>query len=381
MTESGTMSKKSPYELDFEQYIIHSEADTSKKEKASAWNTAIGLQQVDGLKTSQFLYETAQRNIEGDITFEEAKVLIDSYYQNRTDRNQADEDERTEEADKVSSRIAQILCEPSFTFSPVYFTGIHKRLFDGIFKFAGRIRDYDISKKEWVLNGDTVMYGAAFELKAALEYDFEQERSFSYKNLSMEQIVKHISFFVSRLWQIHAFGEGNTRTTAVFTIKYLRSLGFNADNDIFAQNSWYFRNALVRANYKNARKEIDENPEYLEKFFRNILMHEQNELKNRYCHIDYKTVFAKIANNSVNDTVNNSVNNNLNNSVKYNVKLSENQKQIIALIKKNPFVTQQELAGILGITAANVNINMKKLQNKGIIERIGADKNGSWKVK
>lgn len=375
------MSKKSPYELDFEQYIIHSEADTSKKEKASAWNTAIGLQQVDGLKTSQFLYETAQRNIEGDITFEEAKVLIDSYYQNRTDRNQADEDERTEEADKVSSRIAQILCEPSFTFSPVYFTGIHKRLFDGIFKFAGRIRDYDISKKEWVLNGDTVMYGAAFELKAALEYDFEQERSFSYKNLSMEQIVKHISFFVSRLWQIHAFGEGNTRTTAVFTIKYLRSLGFNADNDIFAQNSWYFRNALVRANYKNARKEIDENPEYLEKFFRNILMHEQNELKNRYCHIDYKTVFAKIANNSVNDTVNNSVNNNLNNSVKYNVKLSENQKQIIALIKKNPFVTQQELAGILGITAANVNINMKKLQNKGIIERIGADKNGSWKVK
>lgn len=297
--------KKSPYELDFEQYIIHSEADTSKKQKANAWNTAIGLQQVDGLKTSQYLYETARRNIEGDITFEDAKAIIDSYYESRTDRNQVeDEDERTEEADKVSSRIAQILCEPSFTFSPVYFTGIHRRLFEGIFKFAGQLRDYDISKKEWVLNGDTVMYGAAFELRAALEYDFEQERNFSYKNLSMEQIVRHIAFFVSRLWQIHVFGEGNTRTTAVFTIKYLRSLGFDAGNDLFARNSWYFRNALVRANYKDVQKGIDENPEYLEKFFRNLLLHENNELKNRYCHVDYKTVLAKIAADNANDTLN-----------------------------------------------------------------------------
>ena len=253
--------EKNPYEIDFEEYIRHT--DASKKDKTLAWSTAIGLQQVDGLKPSSYLYETAKKNIEGELSFEEAKNLIDSYYESRTARNQ--DDERTEEADKVSSRIAQILSEPSFNFSPSHLIAIHKRLFEGIFKFAGKIRDYDITKKEWVLNGDTVMYGASFELKAALDYDFEMERNFKYKGLSTDEIIKHITFFVSRLWQIHAFGEGNTRTTAVFTIKYLRSMGYKVDNDIFAQNSWYFRNALVRANYKNIKEGIEENPVYLER--------------------------------------------------------------------------------------------------------------------
>lgn len=255
------MNKKNPYELDFEEYIRHT--DASRKDKSLAWATAIGLQKVDGLKTSAYLYETAKRNIEGELSFDEAKNLIDSYYESRISRTE-EEDERTEEADKVSSRIAQILSEPSFNFSPSYLIAIHRRLFEGIFKFAGKIRDYDITRKEWVLNGDTVMYGAAFELKSALDYDFDQERTFNYKGLSNDQIVKHITFFVSRLWQIHAFGEGNTRTTAVFTIKYLRSLGYKAENDIFAENSWYFRNALVRANYSNLKKSIQENPVYLE---------------------------------------------------------------------------------------------------------------------
>ena len=246
--------EKNPYEIDFEEYIRHT--DASKKDKTLAWSTAIGLQLVDGLKPSSYLYETAKKNIEGELSFDEAKNLIDSYYESRTARNQ--DDERTEEADKVSSRIAQILSEPSFNFSPSHLIAIHKRLFEGIFKFAGKIRDYDITKKEWVLNGDTVMYGASFELKAALDYDFEMERNFKYTGLSTDEIIKHITFFVSRLWQIHAFGEGNTRTTAVFTIKYLRSMGYKVDNDIFAQNSWYFRNALVRANYKNLKEGIEE---------------------------------------------------------------------------------------------------------------------------
>ena len=226
--------KKSPYELDFEEYIRNSEP--AKKEKTYAWATAIGLQQVDGLTPSKYLFETAKRNIDGEISVAEATSIIDSYYESKVNRSSGD-DGRTEEADKVSSRIAQILSEKSFNFSPSYLIALHGRLFDGIFKFAGKIRDYDISKKEWVLDGDSVMYGAAFELKAALDYDFEQERHFSYKNLTLEEIVKHITFFVSRLWQIHAFGEGNTRTTAVFTIKYLRSLGFDADNELFAENS------------------------------------------------------------------------------------------------------------------------------------------------
>lgn len=398
--------KKSPYELDFEEYIRNSEP--AKKEKTYAWTTAIGLQQVDGLTPSKYLFETAKRNIDGEISVAEATSIIDSYYESKTDRS-GNDNERTEEADKVSSRIAQILSEKSFNFSPSYLIALHGRLFAGIFKFAGKIRDYDISKKEWVLDGDSVMYGAAFELKAALDYDFEQERHFSYKNLTLEETVNHITFFVSRLWQIHAFGEGNTRTTAVFTIKYLRSLGFNADNELFAENSWYFRNALVRANYNNLQKGIHENPEFLEKFFRNLLLGEHNELKNRFLHIRAKDFleikendknvtanYGKVTANNENDTRNvkkvsvndknvtrnvtvNSENISVNNK-NITVKLTQTQKDILNLIKENPCITQNEIASKLNIARETVNRNMKKLQQEKIIQRLGADKNGSWKI-
>ena len=101
----------------------------------------------------------------------------------------------------------------------------------------------------------------------------------------MEDIIRHLALFVSRLWQIHIFCEGNTRTTAVFFIKYLRTLGFSANNDIFAENAWYFRNALVRANYTNLQKGVYETTEYLEVFLRNLLLNERNELNNRHLHI------------------------------------------------------------------------------------------------
>ena len=195
------------------------------------------------------------------------------------------DDERTEEADKVSSRIVEILSETAFSFSPNEYISIHRKLFPGIYKHAGKIRDYNITKKEWVLDGATVMYGSASELRATLEYDFSQEKDFSYKGLSMDEIIHHLAVFVSRLWQIHIFGEGNTRTTAVFFIKYLRTLGFSATNDIFAENAWYFRNALVRANYTNLQKGIHETTEYLEVFLRNLLLNEKNELHNRNLHI------------------------------------------------------------------------------------------------
>ena len=275
---------KKKSEIDFEEYIRH--VEPAKREKSYAWSTAIGLQQVDGLTPSDYLLEVAKKNIEGKISLNKAQALIDSYYESKTERS--DDKDETEEADKVSARIAQILSEKSFNFSPSFLIAIHKRLFEGVFKHAGEIRKYDISKKEWVLNEDSVMYGASFELRMALDYDFEREREFDYSNLGMDEIVRHMAFFVSRLWQIHAFGEGNTRTTAVFTIKYLRSMGFKVGNDIFAKNSWYFRNALVRANYKNVRKGIQQEPEHLEKFFRNLLMGEKNELRNRYLHVDYK---------------------------------------------------------------------------------------------
>lgn len=356
--------EKNPFEIDFEEYIRH--IDSSKKEKTLAWSTAIGLQQVDGLKTSSYLYETAKRNIEGELSFDDAKNLIDSYYESRTSRTD-DEDERTEEADKVSTRIAQILSEPSFNFSPSHLIAIHKRLFEGIFKFAGKIRDYDITKKEWVLNGDTVMYGAAFELKSALDYDFEQERAFNYKGLSNDEIVKHITFFVSRLWQIHAFGEGNTRTTAVFTIKYLRSLGYKVDNDIFAENSWYFRNALVRANYKNLKNGIEEKPIYLELFFRNLILGENNELKNRYIHIDYDKHENKFGDNKESSEK----------------KFGDNQKTseiILELLKDNPKLSAKKLSEKIGITSRAVEKQLATLVEKGLLKRVGSPKGGHWEI-
>ncbi|GET08152.1 cell filamentation protein Fic [Ligilactobacillus agilis] len=265
----------------FKEYLRESEPD--KAHKGYAWSTAIGLQAVDGLKPSKYLIDTAIQNIEGKITIKEAQSLIDSYYEERPVH--LSDDERTEEADKVSSRIAEILSETAFSFSPNEYIAIHRKLFQDIYKHAGKIRDYNITKKEWVLDGATVMYGSASELKATLEYDFSQEKDFSYKGLSMDEIIHHLAVFVSRLWQIHIFSEGNTRTTAVFFIKYLRLLGFSATNDIFAENAWYFRNALVRANYTNLQRNIHETTEYLEAFLRNLILNEKNELHNRNLHV------------------------------------------------------------------------------------------------
>lgn len=266
---------------DFDEYIRQGEPD--KKEKAYIWQTAIGLQAVDGLSTSEYLKEAAKRNIEGEITVDEVSKLIRSYYQSKTQR-EPDDDEK-EEADHAAANISKILSVRTLDFSTAGYVSLHRRIFEGVFKHAGKIRDYDITKKEWVLNGDTVNYLNSEDLRRALDYDIEQERKFSYKRLSTDEMVAHITRFVSGIWQIHAFGEGNTRTIAVFAIQYLRSIGFDINNDLFAKHSWYFRNALVRANYKNARLGIDYTPVYLERFFRNLLLGEQWDLRNRYLHI------------------------------------------------------------------------------------------------
>ena len=264
----------------FKEYIKQSEPD--KREKGYAWHTAIGLQAVDGLKTSEYLIDTAIKNIEGDISMEEAQEILNAYYE---ENPQSDKEDRTEEADKVAARIAGILSEKAFSFTPNEYISIHKKLFTGIYDHAGKLRDYNITKKEWVLNGATVLYGSASELKATLEYDFAEEKKFSYKSLTMDETIHHLAVFISRLWQIHVFGEGNTRTTAVFFIKYLRTLGFDAANDIFAENAWYFRNALVRANYNDLKNDVHETTYYLELFLRNLLLDENNELHNRAMHI------------------------------------------------------------------------------------------------
>ena len=266
---------------DFDEYIRQGEP--SQKEKASIWQTAIGVQAVDGLQTSDYLKATACKHIEGEIDIDEARELINSYYQSKNLR-EPDDDEKLE-ADKVSANITKILSSQTLDFSTGGYISVHRRVFDSVFKHAGKLRDYDITKREWVLDGDTVNYLNWEDLKRAIDYDISHEKEFSYKGISPDAMVEHITRFVSGLWQIHAFCEGNTRTTAVFTILYLRSIGFKVDNSLFARHSWYFRNALVRANYKNALKGIDYTSVYLERFFRNLLLGDKWDLRNRYLHI------------------------------------------------------------------------------------------------
>ncbi|MBQ5697031.1 MAG: Fic family protein [Muribaculaceae bacterium] len=267
---------------EFDEYIR--QIEPFAQESANAWKTAIGLQQVDGLKPSSYLLETARKNIEGDITIDEVRQLLDSYYKSKTIKTAEEHNE--EEADKVSANIKKILSSRTLAFNTNGFISIHRRIFDGVFSHAGEIRNYNISKKEWVLRGNSVDYLNWEDLRRALDFDIQQERDFDYKGLTEEQKIKHICHFVSGLWQIHPFCEGNTRTTAVFTIQYLRSIGYNVDNEIFALHSWYFRNALVRANYKNSKLGINYDSSFLEKFFQNLLLGANYELKNRYLVID-----------------------------------------------------------------------------------------------
>lgn len=265
----------------FEKYYKEAEPDQAKK--GYAWSTAIGLQAVDGIEPSQYLIDTAIRNIDGEITIKEAQKLIDSYYEERPSHLAGD---RSEEADKVSLRIAEMLCKKGFSFSPSVYMGIHRRLFSEIYDHAGQVRQYNITKKEWVLGGDTVTYGDVNVLGTELENQFVQEKRFCYKGLNMDEIIHHLALFVSDLWQLHIFSEGNTRTTAVFLLKYLNSLGFSITNDVFAKHAWYFRNALVRASYTNLPKGVYATTEFLELFLRNLLLDEDHELHNRSMHIN-----------------------------------------------------------------------------------------------
>lgn len=243
------MAQKYDWQYDLDQYIRQGEAD--RAEKSAAWQTAIGLQDVDGLQTSDYLLKTAKEHIEGKIDIATAQKRIRSYYEQRNERLTAEQDKM--EADIVASRIAELLAEKTFQFSPAELQSIHRRLFAGVYKSAGQYRTYNIPKKEWGLNGNTVFYASFDSIRDTLDYDFNQEKEFSYVGLDATQAIKHIAMFISDIWQIHPFCEGNTRTTAVFMIKYLQTFGFSVSNQVFADNSWYFRNALVRANYNDCK--------------------------------------------------------------------------------------------------------------------------------
>ena len=355
-----------------EEYIRQGEP--MQRERGQIWQTALGLQQVDGLNTSAYLLQTAKQHIEGDITLQKAKELIDAYYQSQQVRLNS-ESEATEEADKVSARIAELLSEKTFAFNPSQLIAIHRHLFTGIYKFAGKIRDYNITKREWVLRGDTVYYAGADMISETLKYDFDQEKSFNYSSVSVDEAIAHLATFCSNIWQIHPFGEGNTRTTAVFMIKYLTTLGFKVNNEIFANNSWYFRNALVRANYTNVLQGVSYNPLFLERFFRNMLLNENHPLQNRELHLDWQATNDHEQVQSANQS-----------AKEDEVVLSKcknctlEELAVLRILQQTPSATQKHIATAIGKSERTVKTLTVNLTNKGIISRRNGKRNGYWEI-
>ena len=366
------MARENEYIEGLDEYIRQGEPQS--QERGRVWQTAIGLQKVDGLKTSSYLLDTARRHIEGDITISEAKQLIESYYQSQHGQKVAD-DERTEEADKVSTRITELLSEQTFNFSPAQYISIHRRLFEGIFKFAGRFRDYNITKREWVLRGETVYYASADTISETLDYDLNLEKNYSYEGKSIDEAISHLTRFCANLWQIHAFGEGNTRTTAVFIIKYLKTLGFKVTNDLFATNSWYFRNALVRANYNNLQEGVTETTAFLERFFRNMLLGEQTPLLNREMHIDWKSNTGTTSTRPSFQSANSAPSL----PPKCNFCTLE-ELAVLRIIQQIPSATQKFIASEIGKSERTVKSITSHLVEQGVLKRINGKRNGFWEI-
>ena len=357
------MAHEHDWQSDLEEYIRQGEPD--RFEKSAAWQTAIGLQDVDGLQTSDYLLETAKEHIEGKIDIATAQKRIYSYYEQRDVRMTAEQD--TKEADIVASRIAELLAEKTFQLSPAELQSIHRRLFTGVFKSSGQYRTYNISKKEWVLNGASVFYAAYDSIRDTLDYDFSQEKAFSFSDLDAAQAIKHISKFISGIWQIHPFCEGNTRTTAVFMIKYLQTFGFHVSNQVFADNSWYFRNALVRANYNDLQKDVHATTAFLEQFMENLLTGANHNLKNRYMHIDYARADQSAIQSAKSDA-----------SKCHNCTLEE--LALLRAIAQNPTVTQKELAVSTGMSERTIKRRTVDLQDRGILRRKNGKRNGQWEI-
>ena len=355
------MDEKKKWQLDLNEYIRQGEPE--QVEKSEAWQIAIGLQQVDGLTTSDYLLNTAKDHIEGKIDIKEAQKRIHSYYEEQSERKEVEKD--TEEADIVSARITELLGEKTFQFSPAEYQTIHRRLFDGVFSYAGQFRTYNITKKEWVLNGNTVIYASWESIRDTLDYDFSTEKQFSYEGVSLSETIRHLAKFTSDIWQIHPFCEGNTRATAVFIIKYMKTFGLNVENEAFKDHSWYFRNALVRANYNDLKQGIHATTKFLEAFFSNLILGTEYELKNRYLHVEYvlQSIISKVP-KVQNDTL----------------KCTLEELAVIQAMLEKPTITQTELKDRTGKSLSTVKRIVSSLQEKGYICRTNGKRYGKWEV-
>lgn len=352
---------------DFDKY--YEATEPGYRERAIGWATAIGLQDVDGLKPSEYLLKTAKRNIEGEITADDARRLVDAYYEVKDGHDIPGD---TEEADKVSARINQIIHTPAFRLSPEFYLGLHGKIFEDVFKHAGKIREVDITKREWVLNGDSVQYEMSFMVQRSLEYDFEKEKGFNYRGLGEDAFVAHFAAFISGIWQIHPFREGNTRTAAVFAIKYLRSKGYEVSNDLFKDKSFYFRNALVRANYENRKLDVEKTVLPLEEFFKVLIFGYDIELKNRFLRVGQE--YGSMAANAIADMHRADV---VKDVVKETV-LSAIEETAVKAILRNPKASSAELAKLLKVTQRQTQRIMAALKLKAGLMRRGGRRFGEW---
>lgn len=372
----GVMPYDNPFLKELGGYFKSPEPGV--RERADAWATAIGLQKVDGLVPSQYLLDLAKRHIEGKLTQRQVSRRINDYYSAKDETNPPDPSK--EEPDKVSELIVKVINDGAFEFTPEYYISIHARIFKGVLPFAGRLRKVNIRKREWILRDESVTYGSALTLRASLARCFADEREFDYSRLSARKMIPHFCRFIAQVWQIHPFGEGNTRTTAVFAVKYLRSLGFRTENNMFKDNSWYLRNALVRANFADFRYGVRRDLSFLEAFFRNLLLGENNLLKSRLLLIgmndsERETMMASIGLAGGKGCQKKVVRKRL--SKKGCQKTVE---KLVGFMRDNPEVTQTDMACALSISRQAVQKHIARLKSAGRIRRIGPDKGGHWEV-
>ena len=368
-----------PHLKEFDSYYQSKAA--SQRERAENWAVAIGLQKVDGLVPSDHLISIAKRHIEGEISGMEATCLVDRYYETKTGHDMPD---GVKEADRVSARINEVIEEEGFNFSPTYFIALHGLIFEGVFPHAGFIREINIRKREWVLRGDSVTYGHAPVIEKTLEYDFDRERDYSYSRRSKKEIVSHFARFIAGIWQIHPFREGNTRATAVFAIKYLKSMRIKATNDIFAENSWFFRNALVRANYENPLAGVSRDFEPLERFFRCLILGETHELKSRYLLIGLTDSEKKELDAARKGGQKKAVRKKRSGKSGQKKVVRKNSPKtvdkLLELLRVRPQLTQVGMVNALMVTRSTVQKHIANLKAAGRLRRVGPDKGGHWEV-
>jgi len=368
----GSMEYEDKYQ-EFERYLRSSEPD--KVQRAKNWSIAIGLQQVDGLTPSDFLVTQAKKNIEGKISTEDVRHRLEEYYQQTDVRKKAEAD-RTLEADGVSEQINALLAQKSFTFSPMELVHIHGYLFKGILPHAGLFRTYNITKNQWILDGDTIEYGNAGNLMELLTFDFSEEKKFDYSCYSAQEAINHIARFISSVWQIHAFGEGNARTTAVFLIKYLRSFGFDVNNESFAKHSWFFRNALVRSQYEHIPKGIHRTFEPLERFMNYAVFGVPADLRNRTLHIRWSEDKRR-ADVSKDAKRQNDV---LETPLELPEQLTLKEMAIIKIIISDPQISIASLTTKTGLSRRTIDRTIATLKEKGLLTREGAKNDVTWIV-